>query len=268
MAIFFSVLFIFFANCVQASEESPKVLVLIIASDGTEAYLELQKVWRSYMHSDPEHFEVYFIRGNPKLATPYEIRCDDLFVKSEESYVPGIVNKTILSMEAMLPRLKEFDYVLRTNLSSFYVFPRLLNFLRHLPRHSCYCGVQLYLPDDWCPKFGLIDFVSGAGIILSSDLAKMLVREKKEIFKFNKDLPDDILIGLFFQNRFIFSLPAPRTDFISFDQWIAEKDHIPESAFHFRAKSKYEIRAAEDSFADELYIAWELQKMFYASPKS
>ena len=40
-----------------------KVLVLIITSDNLPVYPKLQKVWKSYMHSDPEHIEAYFIRG-------------------------------------------------------------------------------------------------------------------------------------------------------------------------------------------------------------
>lgn len=254
---------------VESHKKSFKVLVLIISSDGTEAYRELQKVWKSYMHSDPAHFEVYFIKGNPELPTPFEIKGDDLFVKTEEGYVPGIVNKTILSMEAMLPRLKEFDYVLRTNLSSFYVFPRLLNFVSTLPKKKCYCGIRMHIPGSWIPKFGYtINFVSGAGFLLSSDLVEMLVREKEDIFKFNNDLPDDVLIGLFFQNRSIHSIPAERMDIPTRDQWIAQKDKIPERAFHFRAKNNNNIRTESESFSDELYINLELLKMFYAKPSA
>jgi hypothetical protein len=255
---------LFFSHLVFSEEKKdPKVLVLIIASDHLEAYVELQKIWKSYMRSDPEHFEVYFIRGNPELTTPYAFEEDDLYVKSEENYVPGIVDKTILSMEAMLPRLKEFDYVLRTNLSSFYVFPRLLRFVSQLPKQDCYCGIYSFIPESWLPTFGQINFVSGAGILLSADLAERLVLEKEDIFRYNKELPDDVLIGYFFQNRSIPILPAGRQDFSSRELWMEHKDHIPEDAFHFRAKQNYNMRSAEENFADELYIDRELLKMFY-----
>ncbi|MBA2369085.1 MAG: hypothetical protein H0V82_08705 [Candidatus Protochlamydia sp.] len=243
-----------------------KVLVLIIASDNTEAYLELQKVWKAYMHSCPEHIEVYFIKGNPDLPTSFEIRGDDLFVKTEEGYIPGIINKTILSMEAMLPRFKEFDFVLRTNLSSFYVFPRLLNFIRNLPPKKCYCGFQMHIPASWTPKLGFINFVSGAGFILSIDLVEMLIREKCYLLKYKCDLPDDVLIGLFFQKRSILSLPAERMDIGTLEEWNAQKDNISENAFHFRAKNHTNLRTAAESFSDELHINQELLKIFYQHP--
>lgn len=247
--------------------KDPKVLVLIIASDNTEAYLELQKVWRSYMHSDPEHVEAYFIRGNPNLSTPYEIKGDDLFVKTEESYTPGIFNKTVLSMEVFLPKMKEYDYVIRTNLSSFYVLPRLLNFLKSQPKEKYYSGIQMHLPPQWNPQFGLVNFVSGAGIILSSDLVEMLVREKEEVFKLNTIMPDDVLIGWFFQNKAIYSKHAGRTDFQTKEEFVAAKGNIPNDSFHFRAKSNYNFRSSEEIFADEIFIDRELVKMFYPESK-
>ncbi len=264
------VLIAILSNSLQATtKEVPtakdvKVLVLIIASDGVPAYLELQKIWKSYMHKDPDHFEVYFIRGNPDLPTSYEFRGDDLYVKTEENYQPGITNKTVLSLEALMPRMKEFDYVLRTNLSSFYVFPRLLEFVGSLPRQKCYCGYQQHIPKGWLPEFGVINFISGAGILLSSDLAEMLVQHKQDFLQHSTELPDDVLFGYFFQNNHINSLPAPRMDFPTKELWLQQKGNIPKTAFHFRAKNNYNKRAQEDAFADELFIDQELLKMFYS----
>jgi hypothetical protein len=77
-------------------------------------------------------------------------------------------------MEAMLPQLDEFDYIIRTNLSSFYVFSRLFKFLTTLPTEKCYCGVQGQ-EDNWT-------FASGSGFILSPDLVKLLVQHKNQLY--------------------------------------------------------------------------------------
>jgi hypothetical protein len=249
-----------FADDGQKARE-PKVLVLIIASDGLEAYKELQNIWKSYMDSDPEHFEAYFIRGNPQLVPACEIEGQNLTVKSIESYVPGILHKTVLSMEAMMPRLSEFDFVLRTNLSSFYVLPRLLDFVKKLPKKRCYCGVQLHLND--IPNFGRVNFISGAGILLSTDLVELLVKEKESLFAIENELPDDMLLGVFFQRHAAHSIPAERTDFPSVASWLEHKDRIAETDFHFRAKSNYLLRSPQESFADELFINRQLLYMFY-----
>ncbi len=246
-----------------ASPKELKTLVLIIASDGNPAYIELQKIWRSYMLSDPEHFEVYFIRGNPDLETPYEIQDSNLTVKTAESYIPGIVNKTVLSIEALMPRLKEFDYVIRTNLSSFYVFPQLLAFLKTLPRTNCYSAFVRYTPAEWHPKFGKIVFGSGCGMILSRDLAERLVEEKEEIFKYNTELPDDVLIGLFFQTRKIRPIAYEYVEFSSLRNWYYEKNKIKPASFHFRAKSNYNVRSADENYAEEIYINRALLQFYY-----
>jgi len=118
-----------------------KILILIIASDNHPAFLQLQEVWRSYMHLDPEHVEAYFIKGNPNMEAPYEIIGDTLYSKVVDDYQPGILKKTVLSMEFVLDKIHNFDYVLRTNLSSFYAFPQLLQFLNTLPEKNCYCAL-------------------------------------------------------------------------------------------------------------------------------
>ena len=72
--------------------------------------------------------------------------------------------------------------------------------------------MQLHLPEEWVPQFGRIPFVTGSGFFLSMDLAEMLVREKGAIFELNEQLPDDVLIGYFFDQRHIPSMPADRID--------------------------------------------------------
>ena len=232
---------------------SKRILVLIIASDNLPVYVELQKIWRSYMHLDRAHVEAYFIKGDPQLPTPYAICADTIWSKTEENLVPGIINKTLLSLEAMASRLDEFDYVLRTNLSSFYIFPQLLKFLDTLPKERCYCAFML--------MGAPLNYGSGAGILLSRDISKLLVRQKEVLFRFNTTLPDDMLIGQFCLAADIDLLPAPRLDFPSIEDWEKKKDNIPKSTFHIRAKNRNDrLRAT-----DEIYIQSELVKMFYNS---
>ncbi len=118
------------------SDRDMKILVLIIASDNLPVYVEEQKIWRAYMHLNPKHVEAYFIKADPTLSTPFAIKEDIIWARGAENVRPGVLNKTLLAFEALLPRLHEFDYVIRTNLSSFYVFPRLFTFLETLPKEQ------------------------------------------------------------------------------------------------------------------------------------
>lgn len=239
-------------SLIPSDNTNPKVLILIIASDNfpgvdlTFPYLELKKIWRSYMHSNPNNIEAYFIQADPNLSSPYEIQEDIIWSKTEENLKPGILNKTILSIECMLPRLHEFDYVIRTNLSSFYVFPRLLNFLKTLPRSGCYSGYPI-APYHY--QGGKLVFGHGCGFIMSSDVAAYLVGHQEELRKtpYFEEFNDDVNIGYFFKKSGIQLIPAPLTWLETPEQWKKYKKNKSDNDFHFRVKHQdHELRSTFD----------------------
>lgn len=203
---------------------SEKLLVLVLASDNRPIYQELQKLWRSYMHYDPEHVEVYFIKSDPDLNVPYKIENDVIWSKMNESLKPGILNKTLLSLEAMLPRLPEFTYVLRTNLSSFFIFPELLNFLQNAPKKNYYAGGSA--GPEWWP--------SGCGFILSRNLVYLLIHHKGSLWDNASDY-DDVLLGHFFHSQNAPISHFPRLDLIKPEDFEHYKAKTP-PFFHFRIK--------------------------------
>jgi hypothetical protein len=227
-----------------------KVLVLIVTSDDLPVYTELQNIWRSYMHRDHEHVEAYFIRGNPNLAHEYEIEEEIIWSRCQESLIPGILTKTIMSLEAMLPRIKsEFDYVLRTNLSSFYVFPRLLEFLKQCPRTNFYGGSPIGKHD--------LYIGSGSGFLMSPDIAELLVKNK-QYFINNASTYDDVIIGNLLKCRGIWLQTHPRMDCYTMKDWYGQKDNIPDTMFHFRIKNPEQLR-----LKDDVYIQSQLLDIFY-----
>ncbi len=232
-------------------EKSPRLLILILASDQSPTYRELQNVWRTYMHSNPTQIKAYFLKGDPELSSTIEIRDDTIWSKTQEGLIQesaGIINKTILSLEALLPRCQEFDYVLRTNLSSFYIFPRLLEFLKTLPKQGCYAGSPLW------PKSQM---ASGSGFILSMDLVQMLVKEKGQ-FLGNRSVEDDLLIGRFFHQQHIPLHAHERMDFLNLHDWNQSKEKIPSHIFQIRIKTPEQNRLIHDS-----YIQYKLLHQFY-----
>lgn len=252
MQRFILVLFLTSFFCGSLHARDKKALMLIIASDNQPVYIELQKLWRTYMHQDRKHIEAYFIKGDPNLNSDYAIKGDTIWSKTVENMVPGIFNKTILSIEAMAHRKEDFDYVIRTNLSSFYIFPRLLQYMKTLPTERCYCSYPLNAD-------GICVYGSGAGIILSRDVAEKMVRLKKLLFHSNYSLADDTLIGIYCILAGIDLIPSPRLDIPSLEAWKEIKDHIPQDTFHIRAKNMDERLRAKD----EVYVYSQLINMFY-----
>lgn len=58
-------LFLITSHLQAVQPEKPiKLLVLIISSDNRPIYLEFEKLWRSYMHLNPEHVEAYFLKAS------------------------------------------------------------------------------------------------------------------------------------------------------------------------------------------------------------
>lgn len=118
-------------------------------------------------------------------------------------------------------------------------------------------------PCELSPEFLNIPFVSGAGIILSRDVAEIFLKENHTLDKYKVEMPDDVFIGMFFQKKNIPPQPALRIDIPNRDIWLEGQNNIPPQAFHFRAKSHQCFRTAEESFADELFILHALLKRFY-----
>lgn len=225
-----------------------KVLVLIIASNNLPVYEEFKKVWRAYMKSNPKQIEAYFIDDNPSLTTEWTIKGDTIWSNAPIGIVPGVTNKTIYALEAMFPRFHQFDYILRTNLSSFYIFPRLLKFLQKAPSKNFYCAYPL--EGSHCG--------SGAGFLMSPDVATLLVQERSHFID-NMSGIDDVLIGNFFTSKGIILQPHPRIDFLSLEEWHHKKDHIPSWIFQCRVKNNIPERRLQD----DIFIHHQLLKKFY-----
>ena len=247
-------LFIVFFSSISTSAKEIKILVLAIASDDQPYYRELQKVWRSYMNYDPKHVEAYFLKADPNLDQPWKIEDHVIWTRGEENYIPGIADKTIRAMEAMMPRLKEFDFVVRTNLSSFFVFPRLLEFAKTLPKTRLYHGCENKILQGAGKPY--IPFGSGACLILSPDLVQLMVLNKNELL--GSSTIDDVLFGWFFHTRGIPLTIASRFDILDMPSWITWKNCLPQNQYHFRLKNPDHRRLTH-----EVQMHTAMAEMFY-----
>ena len=133
-----------------------KIIILIIASDEQPVYIQMQNIWKKYMNLNPNILS-YFIKFK-NMNNPIEIiEIDDLnntiWVNGNESYIPGILDKTIKVIKFLL-KTQTFDFIYRTNLSSFLNLDRLYNYIIK-NNHINYAG-----PRD--PTF-----ISGSGFFLS-----------------------------------------------------------------------------------------------------
>jgi hypothetical protein len=164
-----------------------KVLNLIIVNFNHIIYDSLAEEWRRYMNSNTQVRSLFLVL-DPTINKEYILTEDAITLKGTDSYVPGIYEKTIHSMKICLslPEFSDIDYVIRTNVSSFWIWDRLLKFLSNTPR-SNYLSTG-HIMD----KFGVLS-PHGSNFIMSRDIAlkfsdEYCISEKTKY-------PDDIVFG-------------------------------------------------------------------------
>lgn len=113
---------------------------------------------------------------------------------------------------------EEWDYIFRTNTSSYVDKMRLFEFAKNLPKEKCYCGINLEN-----------SFASGAGFFITRDCANILIEEIE-----NRRVPlEDVYIGQILTKRGIAITPgATRCDFYTDHN----NDINNRSFYHFRCK--------------------------------
>ena len=204
-------------------------IFLIIDSDTLSVYSENRSILKKIFNkiSWVRHF---FIRCDPTLPMPFCIKDDVFYCKSEESFIPGILNKTISAFEFVLSNFT-CKYIVRANLSSFWNIPKLLSQHGQNSENSKYVFAMIN-------NYGF-PYPSGAGFIISPEIAKRIVENKHLL---NKNLIDDMAIGELINKLNIPYKEAKRFDLILNNQ---NALHTRESLqniigdnYHFRVKGE------------------------------
>lgn len=192
-----------------------KVLLLIISSPGNE-YKRFEDLWRYYMfcHKD---IDAYFIEFR-KQNDIYKLEDSKLYLQGEESIIPGCFRKTISSMKHL--NYDDYDFVVRTNLSSMIQLHRLMLYLEEMPRTLYYAGCQ--------GKYKNIPFCSGALFIMSKDIAEFLCSGDYTI---SNNLIDDVQIGDIINKQYGYIHKSLER------QDVKNDSVINNSVFHYRFKT-------------------------------
>jgi beta-1,4-mannosyl-glycoprotein beta-1,4-N-acetylglucosaminyltransferase len=194
----------------SSSKKFYKVIILIIASR-EPAYTYFTKCWQEYMNSHPEIYS-FFIYSDNNIKTDLVLTRNTITYKSVECNIPGIFQKTTAAMN-LCNQLFNYDYLLRTNLSSFFHLPRLLHYLEkqsrthfvasqfyNLPNHPNKRSQQIVVNDFFGQELNdRFVFLHGAAFILSQDIVtKYLQVVRNDTESFNKVivLPDDVAISM------------------------------------------------------------------------
>lgn len=163
-----------------------------------------------------------------------ELRGDRLYTRVPDAHKFTLPKLISALRWATAPGMPRFDYIYRTNSSSYVVLPRLQETAAALPGAACYAGFIGDYPERQCR------YVSGSGMLLSWDVA---VRAAGTLDGWDWNELDDVALGLFLgAGCGIDLLPLPRTDTETLADVEALSDAELREAFHFRCKSFDEPR--------------------------
>lgn len=98
-----------------------RLIFLVIASEDPIHQADLQVQKQTWVSSLPESCQVIWLRGSEN--NDYLVDGNTLYVPCPENYA-NILEKTILGIQFVANNLN-FDIVVRTNVSTYFDFPRL-----------------------------------------------------------------------------------------------------------------------------------------------
>ena len=202
-------------------------------------------------HSDPsDHRKVVFgkeVQLNWEPSKPNFQSENHVNFSSFEGF-GGLIPTTISAFKHILND-KNVDFIIRTNVSSYWNMHQLRKILINLPSADVFAGVTGPAYSGLSGKFKSTKYVSGAGMIFSRDVAAKLTENYKSV---NLNLIDDVSIGRSVAKLGINTIELPRID-VRHKRDVNELplDMMQECA-HFRCKS--DIRVGRLSYRNDVAL--------------
>lgn len=209
-------------------------IILVVASNQTELFVNFKKIWELYMNSYPEYFKVFFTYGNTDMIpNSYDL----IFPNIKESIYPGMIQKTIKALN-WIDHNYNYKFLIRTSLSTFWDLYRTKQLLETFDIYNTITGTMRSVNTD-------TNFISGTDLIMSRNYVKLILKHKSLIL--NKKLQEDQAISDFFMNDLKINVKplnpkkqAILEHFEMFDKHTIMKilnDYIQENYTHYRLKN-------------------------------
>ena len=201
-----------------------KIVILIVANDYPEHYLEMQNIWRLYMNSF-QNIKSYFLKADENIKEDIILNEDEstFYIRQPETQTPGVLKKTIKTIEYVLKNM-DFKYIFRTNLSCCLDLKKFYNFCHQDFNYAAQEGI-----------LNKIIFGSGAGVFFSRGVCEYLISIKDSIDYCKEN--EDVTIGSILYPIYGL-LCVSRIDIFNFDSKSISDEEIKNSdTFHIRCKN-------------------------------
>ena len=162
-------------------------------------------------------------RTGPRYALRTRECGDRIDVQIPDIY-GNIGAKTVGALRHVL-QAHQFDFLFRTNTSSYVFLPLLQRFVQSAPDQACYAGFLGQTPQ--------MTFVGGAGILLSRDMVAFAAQDPA----WDWDLMDDLALALSIARAGVDPRPLPRIDLRSPDRVTSVPTEQWLTCFHVRCQA-------------------------------
>ena len=219
--------------------QQDQLLVVVIAGGDKEVYFLQRGFWRLIrQHVVKFGIHIYLTARDSTLSEPV-VSEDSIIFPGEDSLIPGILQHTLECFRYLkdhkLPGYRA-KHILRTNLSSFWSFRKLLEWLATKPVEE-YVAAQIPIRTG-----DGIQFPSGAGFILSQDRLDQILANKERL-DFNR--PDDVAIGGFLNANNYTIEEMVRCDTFT-NQVTSFPIDYDENCYHWRVKTEVPYLPLQD----------------------
>jgi hypothetical protein len=182
------------------------ILILIIFTRNhfnnidNEIVYKMLNIQRTY-HNKINNVTSYFIEFRRDQENDIEIDGDFIYIKGDE-HILNILDKTIKAVEYLINIQKyNFDYLIRTNISSIINIPLLISYCEKLPRENIYTGANIenlqwidYRAGIYNTDYRGTIYPQGICIIFSYDIINEIIINKD---KLNYNIVDDVSFGIY-----------------------------------------------------------------------
>tara|TARA_Y100000590_G_scaffold462481_1_gene626697 strand:+ start:423 stop:1322 length:900 start_codon:yes stop_codon:yes gene_type:complete len=214
-----------FSNLVFYGNKNNKILILVLCSRNYLSHISSKAQKKVWTKASEEFNIIHYVGSLDSTVREMNYIKENsnkyLTIETGDEY-SNIARKTLLAFEEVTSSY-DFDYIFRTNTSSYINFNNLKGFISDNFEKLDYCGVTSIAEEG-------DKIASGAGFFLSRENIKLLLQNKEEL---DENLPDDVAIARMLKKfgktpnnskrKDLKSIPSPSEVFNS-------------SSFHYRCR--------------------------------
>ena len=179
-----------------------RILILVLTSPTNSAYAAMEAITRRYYSGEPG-VDVLYYTTSPTCADPWELVGDVLTIRAEETYIPGVLDKTLTCFKAVAETydLARYTYIVRANVSTILDVREFRKRITAMEGPKPAYGSGLVWTMGWLdPKSGItskkhfgVKFASGTCIVMSWAMFAHVLAHVADV---DRTYIDDVAIGV------------------------------------------------------------------------